>query len=344
MCIYCGLQDAETRDHIPPACFFPSPKPSNLITVPCRTKCNVNYGKDDEYVRNVIANLDTTWCEPDTILVTLFCDKASIAFDQNEYLQLLAAPLIYYWNYEVYHLIYVNDSIQLPAILTPSNPIISIPPSGGTFSFDVEVSNAAALPVTFDAWINAVLPNGSIYGPIIQRGISSLQPGSAILRTDLFQSVPGGAPPGEYYYRLQVGSYLDSIVVSVDSFAFTKEGVDVGASEDWLLGGWDGAAGREGNSEKLPSDFLIVNNYPNPFNATTIIRFQLPVAGFVTMDIFDVNGCNVGAVREPPLRGRWYPAGVHQITFDGSNLPSGIYFYRMTTGDFTVSGKMVLMK
>ncbi|MCX6639210.1 MAG: hypothetical protein NTW14_01840 [bacterium] len=60
MCIYCGTRKATTRDHIPPASFFPDPKPSNSITVPCCPTCNNDFGRDDEYVRNVITHLDET--------------------------------------------------------------------------------------------------------------------------------------------------------------------------------------------------------------------------------------------------------------------------------------------
>ena len=96
---------------------------------------------------------------------------------------------------------------------------------------------------------------------------------------------------------------------------------------------------------------LELSVYPNPFNPTTIISFQLPEAGLVKLEIFDINGRNVGArLPRPYTVGfgesdlRWYPAGTHQITFDGSGLPSGIYIYRLQAGDLTASGKMILMK
>lgn len=70
-----------------------------------------------------------------------------------------------------------------------------------------------------------------------------------------------------------------------------------------------------------------------------ISRFDLPFAGEVKLEVFDFSGRNVGAHRifasEP---------GTHTISFDGSNLASGIYFYRLTAGDFTGSGKMVLIQ
>jgi len=64
----------------------------------------------------------------------------------------------------------------------------------------------------------------------------------------------------------------------------------------------------------------------------------------VKLEIFDVNGCAVGARHAVPLQKWWYPAGTHQVTFDGSGLPSGIYVYRLQAGDLTASGKMILLK
>jgi len=66
----------------------------------------------------------------------------------------------------------------------------------------------------------------------------------------------------------------------------------------------------------------------------------LPVACKVKLDVFDVSGRLI----ESPLRGGWRDAGMHEVMFDGSNLASGIYIYRLTAGDFSATGKMVLMK
>lgn len=59
-CIYCGCKEATTRDHIPPRCFFPEPRPSNLITVPSCAGCNDGFSRDDEIVRDILVSLDTT--------------------------------------------------------------------------------------------------------------------------------------------------------------------------------------------------------------------------------------------------------------------------------------------
>jgi len=64
LCIYCGQRPAIEPDHVPPKCFFPIPRPSNLITVPSCRECNSNFSKDDERVRNLITSLDSTEDHP----------------------------------------------------------------------------------------------------------------------------------------------------------------------------------------------------------------------------------------------------------------------------------------
>jgi hypothetical protein len=64
LCIYCGRNEANERDHIPPQSFFPKPRPSNLITVPSCSECNREFGKIDEIVRNLLTSIDTTEIHP----------------------------------------------------------------------------------------------------------------------------------------------------------------------------------------------------------------------------------------------------------------------------------------
>ncbi|TKJ42455.1 hypothetical protein CEE37_01875 [candidate division LCP-89 bacterium B3_LCP] len=106
-----------------------------------------------------------------------------------------------------------------------------------------------------------------------------------------------------------------------------------------------GVSGKD-DSHK-PAEYALLQNFPNPFNPTTVISFSMPVSSWVKLDVFDINGRNVGAGlsrRDAEGETRPYTPGTHQITFDGSGLPSGIYFYRLTADDFTAIGKMVLIK
>ena len=89
----------------------------------------------------------------------------------------------------------------------------------------------------------------------------------------------------------------------------------------------------------VPTQFSLEQNYPNPFNPSTIIRYSIPVEGKVKIKIFDILGREVSTLLD-----RNYKAGNYSIEFDGSNLSSGIYFYRLRSGNFIKSMKMILLR
>jgi subtilisin family serine protease len=90
----------------------------------------------------------------------------------------------------------------------------------------------------------------------------------------------------------------------------------------------------------LPQSFALEGNYPNPFNPNTNIAFQLPAISRVSLKVYNVLGQEVATV----INGESMGAGRHVVNFDGNNLASGIYFYRLTADRNSVVGKMVLMK
>lgn len=89
----------------------------------------------------------------------------------------------------------------------------------------------------------------------------------------------------------------------------------------------------------LPQTYTLKQNYPNPFNPQTRIEFQLPVAKEVTLEVFDALGRRVAVLLNANLE-----AGQHDVTFDGNNLPNGVYLYRLQAGDFSEMKTMLLMK
>jgi len=89
----------------------------------------------------------------------------------------------------------------------------------------------------------------------------------------------------------------------------------------------------------LPVKFALSQNYPNPFNPATIIEFSLPGDSDVNLQVFNVLGQRVAVLAQGKLQ-----AGYHTIRFDGSNLASGVYFYRLDAGDFNQTRKMMIMK
>ena len=89
----------------------------------------------------------------------------------------------------------------------------------------------------------------------------------------------------------------------------------------------------------IPAEFRLMQNFPNPFNPTTKIKYNIPETGLVTLKIYDVLGNEIATlVNEEKL------AGTHEVEFDGTGLPSGIYFYTLSTGNFLSTKKMILLK
>ncbi len=88
-----------------------------------------------------------------------------------------------------------------------------------------------------------------------------------------------------------------------------------------------------------PATYTLAQNYPNPFNPSTTIRFSQPTANNVTLKVYDVLGQEVATL----LNG-FQNAGTYEYTFDAKELPSGVYIYSFTAGDFSAVKKMILLK
>ncbi|MCX7878753.1 MAG: T9SS type A sorting domain-containing protein, partial [Ignavibacteria bacterium] len=90
----------------------------------------------------------------------------------------------------------------------------------------------------------------------------------------------------------------------------------------------------------VPENYMLYQNYPNPFNPTTNIKFGIPKAGNVKLVVFDILGREVATIVNNEFR----DVGTYTVTFDASHLSSGVYFYRLESGDFSQTKKMLLVK
>ncbi len=164
-------------------------------------------------------------------------------------------------------------------------------------------------------------------------------PGGGSIARTLTLTVPDYAPAGTYTMTGYVGGY-PSYVWDSDSFTFEKlSDGDAGGlvtANSFTLSGWEELATP---IESIPSEFAVAQAFPNPFNPTTTISFQLPEAAKVTLSVYDIHGRLVAE----PVNG-WRDAGTHQAVFDGCGLASGVYVYTLKAGEFNATGKMVLMK
>ncbi|WP_153038298.1 T9SS type A sorting domain-containing protein, partial [Balneola sp. EhC07] len=151
--------------------------------------------------------------------------------------------------------------------------------------------------------------------------------------------------------RFNEGSPASSGAVIPDDEFFT-EVTYKGAFgvKNWMVG-WTGLdalgfinQGIVTNNEEevttVPSSVVLEQNYPNPFNPSTQISFQLPSAQKVTLKVYDMLGREVATL----LNNEQYSSGSSSVTFDATNLSSGIYLYRLTGADFTKTQRMTLIK
>ena len=102
--------------------------------------------------------------------------------------------------------------------------------------------------------------------------------------------------------------------------------------------------GMELAESRVPGTFELSQNYPNPFNPSTEIRFSLARASDVRLDIYDIMGRVVATLIQEPMT-----AGYHKVTWEGKDnvgqrVTSGVYFYRITAGEFVATKKMVVIK
>ena len=88
-----------------------------------------------------------------------------------------------------------------------------------------------------------------------------------------------------------------------------------------------------------PISYALSQNYPNPFNPTTTIKYSVPVDGFVNIAVFNVLGEKVANVVNTI-----HKAGNYELTFDATNLASGMYIYRMESGNYVSVKKMMILK
>ncbi len=162
----------------------------------------------------------------------------------------------------------------------------------------------------------------------------------------------GGSPldafAGYEVWRIGVGTPVATVT---DTF-YTYHVPQSGNYNFWIVSAYGGgrsdtsnhyrvtinlSAGE--NSREIPTTFYLKQNYPNPFNPTTRIEYGLPKAAGVSLEVFDILGRTVAVLEQGTQE-----AGIHTVSFDGKNLGSGIYYYRLKAGDFVQIQKMLLMR
>lgn len=221
--------------------------------------------------------------------------------------------------------------------LFPHDTPIMIPPEGGQLSYDAWIYNFTVFPLTVDIWSYVFVPGIGQYGPIHHHSGATISPMDSIGVNGKRNRVAGPAPAGGYTLVAYIGDFLSSTIDS-SHFYFTKTGAVGAALTRWFEGeGWFKEASQEPSN--LPAGFALCQNYPNPFNPTTTFEYALPKRSHVKLEVFNLLGQKavtlVDEAQDP---------GYRTFNWKTSNLASGIYFYRLTAGDFSETRRMMLVK
>jgi hypothetical protein len=107
---------------------------------------------------------------------------------------------------------------------------------------------------------------------------------------------------------------------------------------DLALAGYTLGVART-DDELIKSPLILSQNYPNPFNPSTVIPYRLAVNSKIRLKVYDMLGRDVVTLAD-----RFERAGDHSVSFDGSNLPSGVYFYRLQAETHSETKKLTLTK
>jgi len=162
------------------------------------------------------------------------------------------------------------------------------------------------------------------------------------------------------YYSSEASGYTGTdanqgpspiIVTTIDTFLVT--GLSIGKTYRFALSAFDLSTNESGLSKvdstiltgisKLPNStpttYALSQNYPNPFNPSTIISFDIPKQSYVKLVVYNVLGRSVKTLVDEEKS-----PGSYNVIFDASNMSSGVYFYRITAGNFAVTKKLLLLK
>jgi len=218
-----------------------------------------------------------------------------------------------YWEVEIYNYMCPNDTFCICFTFERMLPVELTAFSALAGDREVRLSWTTASEAENDHWI-------------IERATSANGPWTAI------HEEPGqGTVSTETHY-----SYMDRTVQNGAIYWYRLTDVSMmGARQSHSpISATPGSLSGE-----IPREFVLRQNFPNPFNPTTTFEFALPQAGFATLKIYDLLGREVASVVEGNLEARWY-----QVTWNAGNLPSGVYLYTLAAPNFSDTRKLLLMK
>ncbi|NUN08951.1 MAG: choice-of-anchor A family protein [Ignavibacteriaceae bacterium] len=186
--------------------------------------------------------------------------------------------------------------------------------------------------------------------------ISGIDVRASVLAPFADLTFPAGVVTGQLIVRKMFGSGQINLSPFTGSISgdttFTNFATVVGANQNNMPGFFNAVPGMsmvasspssvtsvKSGASVTPVEYKLDQNYPNPFNPSTVVRFSLPAEGYVKISVYNITGELVSTLSDGYME-----SGIHEVRFDASSLPSGIYICRMNAGEFSFTRKMILQK
>ncbi len=205
------------------------------------------------------------------------------------------------------------------------NPIVMTQ----SFTLTATLKETGGAMIKFDTIVCAVLFNG-IFKFDLQRKVNvTLQANGTYVYSSTSTQFGSGTTPAMHTFLLR------GYKLGFGWFDFSTTGAGVNPRNFQVTP----LTGIDTTNVLVLSQFNLLQNYPNPFNPSTTIKFTLPLSSLVNLTVYDALGRNVMTVINETLK-----AGNHEYSLNASNFPSGVYYYRLNTADFSDVKCMILLK
>lgn len=213
-----------------------------------------------------------------------------------------------------------GQTVSMTVVETPNDTLVA---PGWTVTLKVGIRNDGNAIDFYSVISDDDTSASPGWTTVDQDSVSHADPGATTyVYFDVYIPLFGGGGDTAFVVPYKVYSNVDTSVNYSNTVTLLKSNTDVG--DELVI---------------LPDQFQLFQNYPNPFNPSTVIAFNLPTRSYVDIDIYNVLGQKVDRLVLGQLS-----AGINEVEYDASRLASGIYYYRLSAGDFSATKKMLLIK